>query len=127
MGCEPMGANVWRVAFRIAPGVKSIGPRNIRVNGKLTLWAGSDSQLHLLHSMPRTPSVLIRFGHVRVITAGFWSPWKSTSMWRLAASRHTLDRKSTRLNSSHDQISYAVFCLKKKKKHTIYINTLQDK
>src|SRR5256712_6383319 len=29
--------------------------------------------------------------------------------------RETLDRKSTRLNSSHDQISYAVFCLKKKK------------
>src|SRR2546421_10784805 len=28
----------------------------------------------------------------------------------------TLDRKSTRLNSSHDQISYAVFCLKKKKR-----------
>src|SRR2546421_8277921 len=30
------------------------------------------------------------------------------------------DRKSTRLNSSHDQISYAVFCLKKKKTHTRY-------
>src|SRR2546421_1945593 len=28
------------------------------------------------------------------------------------------DRKSTRLNSSHDQISYAVFCLKKKKTDT---------
>src|SRR2546427_5236485 len=28
------------------------------------------------------------------------------------------DRKSTRLNSSHSQISYAVFCLKKKKKWT---------
>src|SRR5271167_5129890 len=28
-----------------------------------------------------------------------------------------LDRKSTRLNSSHVSISYAVFCLKKKKKH----------
>src|SRR2546428_9810651 len=28
------------------------------------------------------------------------------------------DRKSTRLNSSHDQISYAVFCLKKKKINT---------
>src|SRR2546427_8338058 len=28
------------------------------------------------------------------------------------------DRKSTRLNSSHSQISYAVFCLKKKKEHT---------
>src|SRR5205809_5713284 len=29
------------------------------------------------------------------------------------------DRKSTRLNSSHGYISYAVFCLKKKKKNTI--------
>src|SRR2546430_8448391 len=28
---------------------------------------------------------------------------------------YSLDRKSTRLNSSHSQISYAVFCLKKKK------------
>src|SRR5688572_32407866 len=35
-----------------------------------------------------------------------------------APDRHHLaeDRKSTRLNSSHSQISYAVFCLKKKKK-----------
>src|SRR5579859_8246363 len=30
--------------------------------------------------------------------------------------RNDEDRKSTRLNSSHSQISYAVFCLKKKKK-----------
>src|SRR2546430_5752539 len=30
------------------------------------------------------------------------------------------DRKSTRLNSSHSQISYAVFCLKKKKKRLLY-------
>src|SRR2546421_3475694 len=34
-------------------------------------------------------------------------------------STSTIDRKSTRLNSSHDQISYAVFCLKKKKKKKI--------
>src|SRR5256886_11884260 len=32
-----------------------------------------------------------------------------------AAPDTSLDRKSTRLNSSHSQISYAVFCLKKKK------------
>src|SRR2546430_9128713 len=32
-----------------------------------------------------------------------------------AAIAKTTDRKSTRLNSSHSQISYAVFCLKKKK------------
>src|SRR2546421_5690202 len=35
------------------------------------------------------------------------------------------DRKSTRLNSSHDQISYAVFCLKKKKKTEKNINNIQ--
>src|SRR5689334_23573346 len=32
------------------------------------------------------------------------------------------DRKSTRLNSSHSSISYAVFCLKKKKKNNKYIH-----
>src|SRR2546427_6295628 len=31
------------------------------------------------------------------------------------------DRKSTRLNSSHSQISYAVFCLKKKKKNVLCV------
>src|SRR2546427_7067509 len=45
----------------------------------------------------------------------------------VARGRHAIeqvqDRKSTRLNSSHSQISYAVFCLKKKnkKKHNNYI------
>src|SRR2546421_4192332 len=39
------------------------------------------------------------------------------SLFRTAIPAHGgRDRKSTRLNSSHDQISYAVFCLKKKKK-----------
>src|SRR2546430_2846579 len=36
----------------------------------------------------------------------------------LFGGRGAADRKSTRLNSSHSQISYAVFCLKKKKKDT---------
>src|SRR5438445_4030523 len=49
----------------------------------------------------------------------------SISTWgsRFGASYTLIDRKSTRLNSSHANISYAVFCLKKKKekKHkTIY-------
>src|SRR2546422_8172802 len=34
------------------------------------------------------------------------------------------DRKSTRLNSSHGYISYAVFCLKKKKKNKTYKKTI---
>src|SRR2546430_8445372 len=41
------------------------------------------------------------------------SPRATASAWRDPPSQ---DRKSTRLNSSHSQISYAVFCLKKKKR-----------
>src|SRR5688572_31268366 len=47
----------------------------------------------------------------RAVWLGIWA-----SVWGglLAALFLVLDRKSTRLNSSHSQISYAVFCLKKK-------------
>src|SRR5947207_8660302 len=40
---------------------------------------------------------------------------------------HGVDRKSTRLNSSHTVISYAVFCLKKKKKKKKRKNTHVDR
>src|SRR5690348_17890028 len=44
--------------------------------------------------------------------------------YRLSCGRDARDRKSTRLNSSHPSISYAVFCLKKKKQkyklHELY-------
>src|SRR2546427_3945158 len=40
-----------------------------------------------------------------------------------AVLKDRIDRKSTRLNSSHSQISYAVFCLKKKKKKTTQTKT----
>src|SRR2546430_16569266 len=39
-----------------------------------------------------------------------------TELLSLIGAIEGLDRKSTRLNSSHSQISYAVFCLKKKKR-----------
>src|SRR2546430_16744528 len=40
---------------------------------------------------------------------------ESCEAWRSVSLSEGVDRKSTRLNSSHSQISYAVFCLKKKK------------
>src|SRR2546427_8491670 len=43
----------------------------------------------------------------------------------LPVPRPLLDRKSTRLNSSHSQISYAVFCLKKKKNNKILYQNRQ--
>src|SRR2546427_7244816 len=48
------------------------------------------------------------------------------SRWDDAWDRLSIrDRKSTRLNSSHSQISYAVFCLKKKKRAEIVIYAAQ--
>src|SRR2546430_6220493 len=53
-----------------------------------------------------------------------WNEFKKTREPR--AVRPEVDRKSTRLNSSHSQISYAVFCLKKKKIKYYYIVTHMD-
>src|SRR5688572_31016410 len=53
---------------------------------------------------------------------------RATPGSRSACGQHATkgtDRKSTRLNSSHSQISYAVFCLKKKKEHKIKKKSLQ--
>src|SRR2546427_7798511 len=49
------------------------------------------------------------------------APHRRRVAWPHPHLRHAwqeVDRKSTRLNSSHSQISYAVFCLKKKKKQS---------
>src|SRR2546427_8586141 len=47
------------------------------------------------------------------------SATRARGRWGGDASRERVrDRKSTRLNSSHSQISYAVFCLKKKKNNS---------
>src|SRR2546430_13600086 len=66
-----------------------------------------------------TPDTWPALGHSGIALAGWWR--RTALAWALQspalARRETEDRKSTRLNSSHSQISYAVFCLKKKKKH----------
>src|SRR3712207_7042699 len=49
-----------------------------------------------------------------------WDEFKSPGGWR-DFSNLLKDRKSTRLNSSHANISYAVFCLKKKKKKSLKV------
>src|SRR3989449_2276878 len=60
---------------------------------------------------------------IAVVHTGYRSDTTIEFTWALilASARHIVtesnsDRKSTRLNSSHGYISYAVFCLKKKKK-----------
>src|SRR2546427_9180874 len=65
----------------------------------------------LFRSVPRPSS---RTSRLTWQLFPFLAPWSTE---KICASEKR-DRKSTRLNSSHSQISYAVFCLKKKKKTT---------
>src|SRR5947209_16432288 len=58
----------------------------------------------------------------RRITMPDFRPCSACQPHSQAPLRHYTDRKSTRLNSSHANISYAVFCLKKKKKKKKKIN-----
>src|SRR5258708_11130751 len=55
--------------------------------------------------------------------------WRPPFVSALAPEDRCQDRKSTRLNSSHQIISYAVFCLKKKKnrQRTSYIDELRER
>src|SRR2546427_1881509 len=53
----------------------------------------------------------------QTVLAPFLALQQQTELLSASLERYdAVDRKSTRLNSSHSQISYAVFCLKKKKK-----------
>src|SRR3712207_7175433 len=54
------------------------------------------------------------------LVGGLYRPPHRVPPVTTGGKRSLVDRKSTRLNSSHANISYAVFCLKKKK--TYYIN-----
>src|SRR5690606_39715077 len=58
----------------------------------------------------------------RIIVAGSTHPGEEMIMLEALQVVRQQDRKSTRLNSSHVKISYAVFCLKKKKKKQIQTN-----
>src|SRR2546421_5759448 len=61
------------------------------------------------------PHDLVQPGHVFPLRARQGGVLRRAGQTEAAVDLARLDRKSTRLNSSHDQISYAVFCLKKKK------------
>src|SRR2546428_10361421 len=83
---------------------------------------------HRLLTFGRRSEILaidyIRSLGYRIVTSGYRTKdgeidvvaWEgATLVFVEVKARRNSDRKSTRLNSSHDQISYAVFCLKKTK------------
>src|SRR5262245_64496308 len=84
-----------------------------RSRSRPCLWQGGArlrrGGLHLSAARRGVRGLPLRRGAARV-------PARPRRRSRQAAARLCRDRKSTRLNSSHLGISYAVFCLKKKKK-----------
>src|SRR5258708_10666444 len=82
----------------------------------------SDHGQHLQHRLQ--PDERIRADPRRVRRLG---RREMPEHWRRQALREVRrDRKSTRLNSSHQIISYAVFCLKKKKKQKIQATIVDE-
>src|SRR5205085_8014476 len=80
--------------------------------------------LSLHDALPISSVIESRLGIV-IPMSEFVSRYKSCCS--AVSSEAILDRKSTRLNSSHSQISYAVFCLKKKKTKNKNNKELQQK
>src|SRR5688572_31086747 len=80
-----------------------------------TLFRSKAALLPFFPSTRPKPRVTVE-GGVRAALPFFWvsTPLGDTRRRELSHREPDGDRKSTRLNSSHSQISYAVFCLKKK-------------
>src|SRR5258708_15362251 len=72
-----------------------------------------------LEGLVKRLTAVTPWNHAEEITfecePGTLTEHKLKAIRRMGVTRFTRDRKSTRLNSSHQIISYAVFCLKKKK------------
>src|SRR3712207_7609158 len=100
-------ASVWAISSVVGPTLGGVFSEFLTwnwiffVNIPLCLLAGWLLVRNLHETVPRTPHRIDWLGGV-LLTVGV-----------------SLDRKSTRLNSSHANISYAVFCLKKNSNTTI--------
>src|SRR5690242_21539311 len=75
------------------------------------LAGGTLCEARFKHYITQDAHYLIGFGRALTLAAA-----KAPNPDRIVQFAKSADRKSTRLNSSHMSISYAVFCLKKKKK-----------
>src|SRR2546422_5204541 len=91
---------------------------------QLVRYAGASGDFNPLHTDPKIGESIgfggiiahgmLIMGFVGQLLSDFVGP---TALRAFGVRFRGIDRKSTRLNSSHGYISYAVFCLKKKKKN----------
>src|SRR5207248_4913572 len=98
-----------RVARVVAPLALAV----LAVAGVLVALGG---RLTILHLVGMLLIVAVGSNYALFFDRSSEPPGRASSALTLAS---LLDRKSTRLNSSHRTISYAVFCLKKKTYHTL--------
>src|SRR5947207_12810666 len=99
-------------------------PLGTRMNNAVGLWRNGNFQQELCWSWLLCWKNMPPLGTRKNSAIGLWLHCKSWGFLtnkdglhhRSPGHRDAKDRKSTRLNSSHTVISYAVFCLKKKKK-----------
>src|SRR2546430_7925440 len=87
-----------------------------------TLFRSKEADKKETHIVRADGSAISSFTNIRTVEPGdsIIVPPKAEEKYRMLPTIRDVvqtigDRKSTRLNSSHSQISYAVFCLKKKK------------
>src|SRR2546422_10604914 len=91
--------------------------RMVKMDLRVVTIDVSKQEVMTRDNVPATVDAVVYFRVVDPIAAvvKVENFWKATSLIAQTTLRSVLDRKSTRLNSSHGYISYAVFCLKKKK------------
>src|SRR2546428_2204038 len=105
------------LTMELVPLTREVGiERRLQAAGR---FKGS-LRTHVLVHLTRPPAAVLVVPEVHVIAAlDLLDPEATADLHGEAIELplhkgNSIDRKSTRLNSSHDQISYAVFCLKKK-------------
>src|SRR2546426_6901043 len=103
LACFAEGGNGWKNSFRLPKKPSPYGsPMNAPPLGSRRTFTGRSARKSL-----RLEKKLAEIDFCSTVNRGNRGP----------PAFSPTDRKSTRLNSSHLVISYAVFCLKKKKKH----------
>src|SRR2546430_6296454 len=97
-----------------------IRPFGVAHHRSLTIFFFNDTATTEIYTLSLHDALPIYFGVSKTCNND------NTVTWSLNFVLKQLDRKSTRLNSSHSQISYAVFCLKKKTEVVIslYLHSL---
>src|SRR5260221_5890342 len=103
-----------------------------RVDGRTPFFFFNDTATTEIYTLSLHDALPICWGLLQVLAGMSGSGGGAAREFGESAARvltrrvQNADRKSTRLNSSHTVISYAVFCLKKKKRTTTQCTTLQN-